>query len=337
MMNFRRMISCIDAHTMGEPFRVAVSGVPPLAGATILDKRAYFAEHYDDIRRMLMMEPRGHSDMYGGLLLPPVTEDGDFGILFMHNEGMGTMCGHGCIAAATVIFETGMMEAHEGDNVLRLDTPAGRITACAEVRGGRVKRVSFENVPTFVYLEDISLGLDGIGEVRGDIVYGGDFYVFADVSQLGMELVPENARALAARAMELKYKALEKYEVVHPEEPKLRGIYGTLLTTAPETHGGTVRSRNVCVFANGEIDRSPCGTGTSARLTQLYMKGVIRPGMKLEHHSIIDTVFEAEAARETEVGGRRAIVPRVSGSAYITAFSNFVLDEDDPLPNGFRL
>ena len=200
-----------------------------------------------------------------------------------------------------------------------------------------MKRVSFENVPTFVYMEDISLELDGIGEVRGDIVFGGDFYVFADVSQLGLELAPENARELAARAMELKYKALEKYEVVHPTNPKLRGIYGTLLTTAPETHGDTVRSRNVCVFANGEIDRSPCGTGTSARLTQLYMKGVIRPGMKLEHHSIIDTVFEAEAVRETEVGGRRAIVPRVSGSAYITAFSNFVLDEDDPLPNGFRL
>ena len=138
--------------------------MPPLAGATILDKRAYFAERYDDIRRMLMMEPRGHSDMYGGLLLPPVTEDGDFGILFMHNEGMGTMCGHGCIAAATVIFETGMMEAREGENVLKLDTPAGRVTACAEVRNGRVKRVSFENVPTFVYMEDISLELDGIGE-----------------------------------------------------------------------------------------------------------------------------------------------------------------------------
>ena len=137
--------------------------------------------------------------------------------------------------------------------------------------------------------------------------------------------------------MELKYRALDKYEVVHPANPKLRGIYGTLLTTEPESCGDTVRARNICVFANGEIDRSPCGTGTSARLTQLYMKGVIRPGMKLEHHSIIDTVFEAEAVRETEVAGRRAIVPRVSGSANITAFSNFVLDGDDPLPNGFRL
>ena len=224
MMNFRRMISCIDAHTMGEPFRVVVSGVPPLAGSTILDKRACFAGHYDDIRRMLMMEPRGHSDMYGGLLLSPVTEDGDFGILFMHNEGMGTMCGHGCIAAATVIFETGMMEAREGENVLKLDTPAGRVTACAEVRNGRVKRVSFENVPTFVYMEDISLELEGIGEVRCDIVFGGDFYVFADVAQLGMELAPENARELAARAMELKDRALDKYEVVHPANPKLRRI-----------------------------------------------------------------------------------------------------------------
>lgn len=337
MMRFRKMISCIDAHTMGEPFRVVTSGVPPLAGDTILDKRAYFSERFDGIRRMLMLEPRGHSDMYGGVLLPPATEDGDFGILFMHNEGMGTMCGHGCIAAATVIFETGMKESREGENILKLDTPAGRITAYAEVANGRVKRVSFENVPTFVYLSDVLLEAEGIGEIPCDIVFGGDFYVFADVSRLGLELKPENARVLAARAMELKYDALRKFEVVHPENPKLRGIYGTLLTSAPETHGDTVRARNVCVFANGEIDRSPCGTGTSARLTQLYMKGVIKPGMKLEHHSIIDTVFEAEAVRETEVGGRRAIIPRVSGSANITAFSNFVLDEDDPLPEGFRL
>ncbi len=337
MTNFRRTVSCIDAHTMGEPFRVVTSGVPPLSGATILEKRACFKERYDSIRRLLMLEPRGHSDMYGGILLPPVTRDGDFGILFMHNEGMGTMCGHGCIAATTVIFETGMMESREGENLLKLDTPAGRITARAEVRGGRVKRVSFENVPTFVYMENVPLEAAGIGEIPCDIVFGGDFYVFADVSRLGLELAPENARELASRAMELKRCALSRYEVVHPAEPRLRGIYGTLLTSGPEVEGGVARARNICVFANGEIDRSPCGTGTSARLTQLYMKGIIKPGMKLEHHSIIDTVFEAEAVRETEVAGRRAIIPRVSGSANITAFCNFVLDEDDPLPDGFRL
>lgn len=337
MTNFRRMISCIDTHTMGEPFRVVTSGVPPLQGETILDKRAYFSKHFDGIRRMLMLEPRGHADMYGGVLLPPVTDDGDFSLLFMHGAGMGTMCGHGCIAAATVIFETGMMECREGENLLKLDTPAGRVNVCAEVCGGRVKRVSFENVPTFVYLENISISACGIGDVKCDIVFGGDFYVFADASQLGLELVPENARELAARAMELKRAALAEYEVVHPEEPRLRGIYGTLLTSEPEIDGSIVRAKNICVFADGEIDRSPCGTGTSARLTQLYMKGIIKPGMKLEHHSIIDTVFEAEAVRETKVGGRRAIIPRVSSSANITAFSNFVLDEDDPLPAGFRL
>ena len=337
MMQFRNIITCVDAHTVGEPFRIVTSGIPPLLGDTILEKRAYFKENFDDLRRLLMLEPRGHADMYGGVIVPPVTPDGDLGILFMHNEGHGTMCGHGCIAVATVVFETGMRACKEGINPLRLDTPAGRITAYAEIREGRVQKVSFDNVPTFIYREDISLELDGIGEVTGDIVYGGDFYVFVDASKLGLDIVPEQAKELAKRAMELKYKALEKYSVVHPEEPRLNGIYGTLLTTRPKVEGNRVVTRNVCVFANGEIDRSPCGTGTSARLTQLYIKGILKKGMTLEHHSIIDTVFEAVVKEDTNVADRRAIVATVSGRASIMGFNQFVLDDADPLPRGFHL
>ncbi len=200
-----------------------------------------------------------------------------------------------------------------------------------------MKHVAFDNVPSYVHMENISVEMEGFGKVRGDVVFGGDFYFITDAARLGMEVRPENSRVLADTAMALKRKVLEKYEIVHPEKPELNGIYAVLLTSGPEVCGDTAMARNVCVFAEGEIDRSPCGTGTSARLAQLYMQGVIKPGMKLDHHSIIDTVFEAAAVGETEVGGRRAIVPRVSGGASITAFSNFVLDGDDPLPDGFRL
>jgi proline racemase len=337
MMQFRNIITCVDAHTVGEPFRIVTSGIPPILGDTILEKIAYFKENLDDLRKLLMLEPRGHSDMYGGVIVPPVTPDGDIGILFMHNEGHGTMCGHGCIAVSTVVFETGMRIGKEGVNILKLDTPAGRVTAYVEIQGGRVGKVSFDNVPTFIYMEDISVNLDGIGEVSGDIVYGGDFYVFVDADKLGLDIVPEQSKELARRAMEIKYKALEKYNVVHPENPKLNGIYGTLLTTQPKFENNRVITRNICVFANGEIDRSPCGTGTSARLTQLYMRGVLEKGMMLEHHSIINTVFEAVVKKETTVADKRAIIPTVSGRASIMGFNQFVLDDADPLPKGFHL
>jgi len=337
MIQFKNVITCIDTHTLGEPLRLITSGIPPIPGKTILEKRAYFRDNMDNLRRLLMLEPRGHADMYGCVLVPPVTEDGDFGTLFIHNEGHGTMCGHGCIAVSTAVFDTGMMVGREGVNELRLDTPAGRVTSFVRIENGRVRDVTFQNVPTFVYEERVKIPLSGIGEITGDLVFGGDFYLYTDAKQLGVEILPENTRELTRLAMEIKRKVLEMRQIVHPIEPKLNGLYGVIITSDPIVRGDRVVSKNVCIFADGEVDRSPCGTGTSGRFTQLYAKGLLRRGMVLEHHSIIDTVFEARMKEEATIGDKKGIVATVTGSAYIMGFNQIVLDPNDPLPNGFRL
>lgn len=337
MLQFKNMITCIDMHTLGEPLRLITAGFPPIPGKTVLEKRAYFKEKMDHLRKLLMLEPRGHADMYGCVLIPPVSDDGDFGTLFIHNEGHGAMCGHGCIAVSTAVFDTGMMSGREGINELRLDTSTERVTSFVNIENGRVKNVTFQNVPTFVYEENIKIPVEGIGEVTGDLVFGGDFYVYVDVKQLGMEIAPENTKELARRAMEIKHKVLEMRKIVHPTEPKLTGLYGTILTSSPEIRGERAISRNICVFADGEVDRSPCGTGTSGRFTQLYAKGLIEKDMVLEHHSIIDTVFEARMKEETTIGDKRGIVATVTGSAYIMGLNQIVLDPNDPLPDGFHL
>jgi proline racemase len=337
MIQFKNVVTCIDTHTLGEPLRLVTSGIPPIPGATILEKRAYFKDNLDHFRKLLMLEPRGHADMYGCVLVPPVTPDGDFGTLFIHNEGHGTMCGHGCIAVSTAVFDTGMMTGREGVNELRLDTPAGRVTSFVYIENGRVKNVTFQNVPTFVHEENIKIPVEGVGEITGDLVFGGDFYVYADANQLGLEIRPENAGALARLAVEIKHKVLGMRKIVHPLEPKLNGLYGTILTSGPEIRGNRAIAKNICVFADGEVDRSPCGTGTSGRFTQLYAKGTITGDMVLEHHSVIDTVFEARMKEPAMIGDKKGIVATVTGSAHIMGFNQIVLDPNDPLPDGFHL
>lgn len=337
MARFKNMITCIDTHTMGEPLRLVTAGIPPIPGDTILKKRAYFKENMDHLRKLLMLEPRGHADMYGCVLVPPVTEDGDFGTLFIHGGGHGIMCGHGCIAVSTAIFETGMISGREGINELRLDTPAGRVTSFVRIESGRVRDVTFQNVPTFVCEENIKIELEGIGPIIGDLVFGGDFYVYADVAQLGLEISAENAGALTQRAMEIKRKVQGTRDIVHPTESGLSGLYGVILTSPPEISGNRAVSKNVCVFADGEVDRSPCGTGTSGRFTQLYAKGIIGRDMVLEHSGIIGTAFEARMKEDALVGDRMGIIATVTGSAYIMGFNQVVLDPADPLPEGFHL
>ena len=337
MIQFRNIITCIDAHTVGEPLRIVTSGFPPIPGDTILEKRAYVKEHLDHLRKLIMLEPRGHSGMYGCILTRPVTEDGDFGVLFTHNEGLSTMCGHGIIGLSKVALETGMVVPREGINELRIDSPAGRVTSFSLCEGGRVKKVSFHNVPSFVYLEGIRVPVEGIGEVTADVVYGGAFYVFLDAAQLGLDVVPEQAEALVRRGMEIKHKVMEMHDIEHPLEKGLHGIYGTILTTPPRREGNRLVTRNVCVFADAEVDRSPCGTGTSARVAQLFARGVLRKDQILENHSIIDTVFEGRVLEETVVAGRPAVIPEISGTAHIMGFNQLVLDPEDPLPEGFRI
>lgn len=337
MIQFQNVITCIDAHTVGEPLRIVTSGFPPIPGNTILEKRAYVGEHLDHLRKLLMLEPRGHSGMYGCILTKPVTEDGDFGVLFTHNEGLSTMCGHGIIGVSKVALETGMVIPQDGPNVLRIDSPAGRVTSTSLCEGGRVKRVSFLNVPSFVHLEGLRVPVEGIGEVTADVVYGGAFYVFLDAAQLGLDVVPEQVEALVRRGMEIKHKVMEMRSIEHPLEKGLHGIYGTILTTPPQDRGDRLVSRNICVFADAEVDRSPCGTGTSARVAQLFARGILRKDQILENHSIIDTVFQGRVEEETVVAGRPAVIPEISGTAHIMGFNQIVLDPEDPLPEGFRI
>ncbi len=336
-MTFERMITCIDSHTGGEPTRIVTSGFPPIPGNTILEKREYVLKHYDHIRTMLMFEPRGHAGMYGCIIVPPVTDDGDIGVLFTHNEGLSTMCGHATIGITTVVFQTGMVESHPGENVLKIDSPAGRITAYASVKDGKVENVRFANVPSFVLKEDIVVDVDGIGPVLCDVGFCGAFYVYVDAQKIGVALRTENVEELVKKGMEIKYKVMENMEIVHPLEPGLNGIYGTIITDPVARHGNVLKSKNICIFAEGQIDRSPTGTGTGGRVALCSRKGIMGDNDTLENLSIIDTKMTGRIINHTQVAGISAVVPEVSGRAFITGFNQLVLDPEDPIPAGFRL
>ncbi len=337
MLKFKNFITCIDAHTGGEPLRVITSGFPPIPGKTILEKRKYVKEHQDDIRKMMMLEPRGHSGMYGCIITEAVTPDGDFGVLFTHNEGLSTMCGHGIIAVTKVVLQTGIIPPQEGLNTVKIDSPAGRITAFANVKDGCVGEVSFNNVPSFLYMKDIEVDVDGIGTVVCDIAFGGAFYVYVDVAKVNSTVDPANLEYLIDKGMEIKYKVIDKYNVVHPEEPGLNSIYGTIFMDKLEYGDKKVTSKNVCIFADGQIDRSPTGTGTGGRIALMLEKGQLDKDTTLVNISVIDTVFTCKIVEEVKVGDLPAVVPEVTGNAFITGFNQLVLDPDDPLPEGFRI
>jgi proline racemase len=325
-------ITAIDAHAAGEPLRVITAGLPPIPGKTILAKRRYARENLDHLRKALMFEPRGHADMYGCILTEPVTPDGDFGVLFMHNEGYSTMCGHGVIAVVTVLLETAMLEARD---LIRLDTPAGRVTARANLQGQRVRSVAFENVPSLAYELDRAIEVPGIGEVRCDIGFGGAFYAYCRAEDLGVRIVPDEFRKLIDTGMAVKRAVMDSVEITHPFEEELSFLYGTIIDGPPV--GENADSRNVCIFANGEVDRSPTGTGVSGRVALEHARGNLSVGQAFVIESLIGTSFTGRVVRETSFGEYAAVVPEVEGSAWITGRHEFVIAPDDPLKGGFIL
>jgi proline racemase len=335
-MRFSRVVTTIDAHAGGEPLRIVTSGVPPLPGATMLERRQAMLERHDAIRRLLMWEPRGHADMYGCLLTPPVTPGAQFGVLFMHNEGYSTMCGHGIVALTTALLETGGFERTGSTAEIGYDTPAGFVLARAELDGERFRRVAFRNVPSFVYAADLEIAVDG-RRIAVDVVFGGAFYALVEASTLraGLEVRPEDVRELIARGMAVKHAVEGALDVAHPQEPGLRGVYGTIITGPPR--GGGAHGRNVTIFAEGEVDRSPCGTGTAARAASLYRRGELALDEEYVHESIIGTQFTARVLEETRVGELRAIVPEIGGRGFLTGFHQFVLDEEDEAGRGFLI
>jgi trans-L-3-hydroxyproline dehydratase len=329
-------ITTIDAHTAGEPLRIITSGFPDLPGTTILEKRHYARQHDDHLRRALMWEPRGHADMYGCILTPPTTPDGDVGVLFMHNEGFSTMCGHGIIGLVKVGVQTGLFPMSDDETVIRIDTPAGRVTATAHIVNGQVERVSFLNVPSFLLERDLIVDVPGLGEVRGDIAFGGAFYMYVDVAPLGLDITPHNQTQLIDIGMRIKRAVMDSYAIQHPDgDPDLNFLYGTILVQMMNTP--QVHSRNVCIFAEGEVDRSPTGTGVSGRLAIHHAKGELALGETITIESLISTAFTGRVASTTQVNSLPAIIPEVSGTAYITGQHTFLIDPDDPLSGGFIL
>ena len=318
-------VETVDYHTGGEPFRIVTAGVPPLEGATILERRRHARERLDNVRRLLVFEPRGHADMYGGFITPPDDAGADLGVLFWHKDGFSTACGHGTIALVTWALEAGVVERREGETRVVVDVPSGRLETWARVEGGRVKAVRFRNVPSFVWARD----LDAAGRVV-DVAFGGAFY-----ASLEERVEPRELPRLIELGRRIKADLEATHDVLHPLEPELRDVYGVVFWQAEQAEPLT--QRNVTVFADGEVDRSPCGSGTSARLALLDAEGKLPRGDSLRHLSIVGSEFTGRVVGEAEVAGHHAVVTEVEGSAYRTGRSEFELDPDDPLGEGFLL
>jgi proline racemase len=330
-----RVIRTVDAHTGGEPLRVIVDGFPELGGDTILARRRDARARFDALRTALMWEPRGHADMYGCILTPPVSAGADFGVLFLHNEGYSTMCGHGIIAVVTVVLETGWLKATEPLTRVSIDTPAGLVVASAHVASGRVQRVEFRNVPSFVTELDAVVDVPSLGPVHFDLAFGGAFYAFVDADRLGIECTPANYRRIIEAGTAIKKAVAASRTIAHPADADLGFLYGTIFVAATASAG--VHSRNVCVFADGEVDRSPTGTGVSARVAIHHARGELEPGATITIESIIGSRFTARIAELSAVGHLPAVIPEVGGIAFITGRNELVLDPDDPLCDGFFL
>ena len=328
-------ITTVDAHAQGEPFRVITSGFPDLPGDTILARRRYAKEHLDNLRTALMWEPRGHADMYGCIVTAPVSPEADIGILFIHNEGYSSMCGHGIIGIATIALETGMLQITEPVTAIRIDTPAGLVTAHARAREGRVTSVYFHNVPSFVVALDQEVEVPGLGCIRYDLAFGGAFYAYVKAADVGLTCLPESFQALIEMGMAIKHAVMASRSIAHPFEEDLSFLYGTIFTgpaLSPEGH-----SRNVCIFAEGEVDRSPTGTGVSGRLAIHHARDEIGIGQAIVIESIIGSRFKGRVVSRTNYGPYEAIIPEIEGSAYITGRHEFFLDPRDPLREGFIL
>ena len=321
------MIRTADYHTGGEPFRIVTAGVEPLRGRTILDKRRDALERLDHVRQLLVYEPRGHADMYGCHVVEPNDSGADLGVVFFHNAGYSTACGHGTIALVTWALDEGLVEKREGETRVVVDVPSGRLEAWARVEGGKVRSVRFRNVPSFVW----ATGVRAAGR-DVDVAFGGAFY-----ASLRERVEPRELPRLIELGREIKHDLEAEHEIVHPEEPELRDVYGVVFWQDEDPHEGAFTQRNVTIFADGEVDRSPCGSGTSARLALLGASGALAPGQELRHLSIVGSEFRGRIVGRAEVAGRPAVVTEVEGSAYRTGSAEFTLDPDDEVGTGFLL
>lgn len=334
-MESDRLITAVDAHAGGNPERVVTGGIPFIPGKTMLEKSKYVRDHLDYLRTLLVHEPRGHSNMYAALLVPPCDGRADIGVIYMEPGGYVTMCGHGTIAICTVLVETGALQTSGQETEIVLDTPAGLVRAKADVKDGRATAVTIQNVPSFLYMGDVLVELPEIGEIGIDIAYGGNFYAILEAESVGLEVKPGQARELITAGTRIWRAVNEQIEIHHPEQPEIDCV-NYVEFSAPPTNP-EANKKNAVVVPPGGMDRSPCGTGTSAKMATLYAKGKLGLNEEFIHESIIGSLFYAKLIKETKVGEYEAVVPVIRGSAHITGISQFMVDPDDPFPAGFQL
>lgn len=333
-MRAKRVFHAVDSHTEGMPTRVIVGGVGEIPGDTMMAKRLHFMEHMDDIRTLLMFEPRGHASMSGAILQPATRDDADWGVVYIEVTGCLPMCGHGTIGVATVLVETGMVEVTEPVTTIRLDAPAGLVIAEVAVEDGAAKAVTIRNVASFAHALDRTVEVPGIGSVAYDMAYGGNFYAIVDAEALGVEFDRANGDEILRRSLAMMSAINEVDEPVHPTQPEIRGCHH-IQVVAPGSDAR--RSRHAMAIHPGWFDRSPCGTGTSARMAQLHARGELPLDTDFVNESFIGTSFTGRLIEETTVGDVAAVIPTITGSAWVTGTAQYFLAPDDPFPAGFLL
>jgi proline racemase len=338
-LRFSSLITAVDAHACGEPGRVITGGVLDVPGRTMFEKMTYLATQADHIRLRMLREPRGYPAACCNLILPPTNPEADAGFVIMEQTEYPPMSGTNTICVVTVLIETGMVPAVEPITRLKLDTPAGLVGVEAEVVNGKVRRVTFRNVPAFATHLDAPLEVPGLGSITVDVAYGGMFYVIADAAALGFRLTPDEARDIARTAETIRAAAREQLPVTHPENPAIRGVSISQISGEPSRPG--VHRKNAVVVSTGTragvLDRSPCGTGTCAKMAVLHAKGKLPLHRDFVHEGILGTTFTGRLVEQTRVGPYPAVIPTLSGQAWITGFAQYVLDPEDPFPEGFTV
>ena len=332
---FSPTVKTVDMHTGGEPLRVVIEGAPVIEANSILEYRQKMLTEYDDFRKKLMWEPRGHADMYGLLTLPPERADSDFGVLFLHNEGYSTMCGHATIAIAKLAVLLDWVEKTEPLTTMKIDAPCGQLTAFVQIENGVIERVYFDNVPSFVVGLDQTVQLPSGQTIQYDLAYGGAFYAYVNAKQVGLELTPNNYRKLIDKGMAIKHAVMASRSIDHPFESDLSFLYGTIFID--DSPNASYHSRNVCIFADGEVDRSATGSGVSGRAAIHFARKEIGIRENIEIESITGSTMTVQVKRTVPFGAYQAIIPRVSGDAWIHGFSEFYFDQDDIFEDGFFL
>ncbi len=346
-MRLSSLITAVDAHACGEPGRVIVSGVPDVPGNTMFEKKLYLEQHGDELRRRMLREPRGYPASNCNLLLPPTKPEAHAGFVIMEQVEYPPMSGTNTICVVTVLIETGMVPVQEPFTELVLEAPAGLIPIRAEVADGKVKQVTFQNVPAFAAYIDAAIDVPDLGSMKVDVAYGGMFYVIADAARLGLELTPDEGSDIVRVGEMIKAAAREQLPVVHPENPDIAGVTIAMLSGPPSSPDAA--SKNAVIVSTGTldwsrrgswtgaIDRSPCGTGTCARMAVMHAKGQLPLDQDFRHEGVLGTVFTGRLVEETTIGRYPAVVPTLSGQAWITGFSHYVLDPTDPFPEGFTM